>query len=325
MYLNRNKILSYNASLNFIVLKRGYGKSWTFKDLCISEFLKDGSESVWVRRYKPELSATMPKFFDDIKERYPNHKFTIKGKTAYCDNKPFIHFIVLATAQNFKSTPFSNVKRLIFDEFIIESGSIHYIPNECNTFCSLLSTVFRDRPIKAYLLGNKVKQITPYNIYFELPNFDGNKYLKERKTLLYCGDNDNNIETNYEKSDLSIILKGTQYYDYSLMNKSLDDNSDFVEKRPNELLNQIIFNINGTDIGLFLDPRTSKVYFDIKCDKSVKLKYCYNKNNLSESYFLFSKTLPIGKMLKDMYNNGRIYYNDIKSKAIALEMLNSLV
>lgn len=325
MYLNRNNILSYNASLNFIVLKRGYGKSWTFKDLIISDFIKSGAKTVWVRRYKPELRKAITKFLPDIIDRYSQHKIEIKGKAVHIDGKEAINFYTLSEAQDLKSMSFEGYKYLIFDEFIIEGGAKRYLPEECDVFCSLLSTVFRDRPIKAFLLGNKVKAVTPYNIYFNLPNFEDVKYIKDRNTLVYAKDKDGVIEENYAKSDLDKVLKGTKYYDYSMLNNTLNDNSSFIEKRPKDLTTNLVLNINGIDVGLFFDTNKSKLYFDIKCDKTIRAKYSLNKDNMAESYMLLSKQFPMAKLIKNMYVNGRVFFNDIRTKTIVQDLLDFIV
>ena len=325
MYLDRNKILSYNASLNFIVLKRGYGKSWTFKDLIISDFIKSGAKTVWVRRYKPELRKAITKFLPDIIDRYSQHKIEIKGKAVHIDGKEAINFYTLSEAQDLKSMSFEGYKYLIFDEFIIEGGAKRYLPEECDVFCSLLSTVFRDRPMKAFLLGNKVKAVTPYNIYFNLPNFEDVKYIKDRNTLVYAKDKDGVIEENYAKSDLDKVLKGTKYYDYSMLNNTLNDNSSFIEKRPKDLTTNLVLNINGIDVGLFFDTNKSKLYFDIKCDKTIRAKYTLNKDNMAESYMLLSKQFPMAKLIKNMYVNGRVFFNDIRTKTIVQDLLDFIV
>lgn len=325
MYLDRNKVLSYNASLNFIVLKRGYGKSWTFKDLIISDFIKSGAKTVWVRRYKPELRKAITKFLPDIIDRYSQHKIEIKGKAVHIDGKEAINFYTLSEAQDLKSMSFEGYKYLIFDEFIIEGGAKRYLPEECDVFCSLLSTVFRDRPIKAFLLGNKVKAVTPYNIYFNLPNFEDVKYIKDRNTLVYAKDKDGVIEENYAKSDLDKVLKGTKYYDYSMLNNTLNDNSSFIEKRPKDLTTNLVLNINGIDVGLFFDTNKSKLYFDIKCDKTIRAKYSLNKDNMAESYMLLSKQFPMAKLIKNMYVNGRVFFNDIRTKTIVQDLLDFIV
>lgn len=325
MYLNRNNVLSYNASLNFIVLKRGYGKSWGFKDLSISDFIKSGAKTVWLRRYKPELRKAITKFLPDIIGNYKDHKLEMKGKALFVDGKECISFFTLSEAQDLKSMSFEGYKYLVFDEFIVEGGAKRYLPDECDVFCSLLSTVFRDRPIKAFLLGNKVKAVTPYNIYFNLPNFDGVKYIADRKTLVYARDNDGVIEENYIKSDLNKVLTGTKYYDYNMLNETLNDNSAFVEKRPKDLKTNLVLNISGVDVGLFFDTNSSKIYFDTKCDKTIRAKYSLNKDNMAESYMLLSKQFPMAKLIKNAYVNGRVFFNDIRTKTVVQELLDFIV
>ena len=326
MYLNRNKILSYNAHLNFIVLKRGFGKTWTFKDLAIGENIVSGLKSVWVRRYKPELKKAKTEFLGDIADHYPDHTFKINGNTLYIDKKPAIEFMTLTEAQDVKSSTFQQYKYLIFDEFIIEGKAKYYIGEECTVFSSLMSTFLRDsKERKIFMLGNKVSSVTPYTIYFSLPNFDGIKYLNDRSILVYAKDNDNEVEDNYIDTPLEKILRGTPYYDYALCNTSLNDNNDFVEKRPSNLKVITVININGTNVGMFFHTEKSRIYFDIHCDATIKAKYTLNNNNLAESYMLLSKTSSMYKMLKDYYYNGRVYFNDIRTKIIMQDLLKFIV
>ena len=55
IWFNPNKVLSYNAFLNFIVGERGVGKSYGFKKYLVKHFLKTGKQFVYVRRFKTEL------------------------------------------------------------------------------------------------------------------------------------------------------------------------------------------------------------------------------------------------------------------------------
>ena len=103
IWYNNNKLLSYNAILNFIIGNRGGGKSYNAKDWCIRDFIKNGNQFVYVRRYKTELKK-IDKFFDDIKEDYPNNKLEVKGKVALIDGKVAGYFIALSTSKQEKST-----------------------------------------------------------------------------------------------------------------------------------------------------------------------------------------------------------------------------
>lgn len=325
MYLDRNKVLCYNAALNFIVLKRGYGKGWTFKDLLISTFIKTGKKSVWVRRYKPELRQAKSKFLGDIINNFPDHSLKIHGNVLLVDSKPAIEFMTLTEAQDVKSSTYDEFMYLVFDEFIIEGKAKYYIGEECTVFSSLMSTFLRDKPDrKIFLLGNKVKTVNPYSIYFNLPNFDCVKYLKDRSILVYAKDNDNQIENNYQDTPLEKILRGTPYYDYALCNTALNDSNAFVLKRPNNLKTAYVINVNGVNIGVFFDTEKSRIFFDTHCDPTVPTKYTLNKDNMAESYMILSKRFAITKILGEAYVSGRVFYNDLRTKTIAQDLLDYL-
>ena len=317
MYLDLSKIFSYNAALAFIVLKRGYGKSYGFKCKIIDAFLKTGERFIWCRRNKPELKDAISKFTTDICDKYKDHTFKISKNNFYIDDKLAGYFIPLSTTIGKKSVPYNDVTRLIYDEFIPEGGYSNFIPDEPKIFASFIMSVFRSRKMKVYLLGNKDTSITPYNIYFNIPPFDGNVYLSDRNILIYSSDRNNIIEPEYEESDIVKVLKGTSYLDYSLRNSAYSETNDYICKRTKNCRQLFIINIDGIDLGVYIDNERSRIIFDDKCDISTKRKFCFNVDNLKESYFLFSKSMYYGKMIKDMLHNGRLYFTSNKVKSVA--------
>lgn len=61
--------------------------------------------------------------------------------------------MTLSTAQDLKSSNFSNVKYIIFDEFIIEEGQKKtYLKNEVFVFLNLIETIARLRDVRVFLL-----------------------------------------------------------------------------------------------------------------------------------------------------------------------------
>lgn len=324
MYLNRNNILSYNAAINFIVLKRGYGKSYGFKTYVIERYLKNKGRFIWLKRNRSELRDCVDKFLVDIIDVFPNIKLSVSGHKLFVNGEVAGYFVCLSTVIGKKSAPYNDVDSLIYDEFIPELGYSRYIPNEPVVFASFLTSVFRDRKIHAYLLGNMIEKITPYNMYFNLPPFESNIYIKERGVLIYCNDNNDKIESNYIDSDIERFLKGTTYYDYALKNKSLTDSDDFIAKRENNMEQIFIVNINGIDVGFFADYSKSRIIADTKCDTSTRRKFCFKTDNLKESYFLFTRTMYYGKLLKEMFLNGRLFYSNQKTKIICKDLINCL-
>ena len=66
MFYDFNKLLSYNALLNFVIGERGVGKSFGAKKFVISDYLKSGNEFVYIRRYKTELDNAYEGLFDQL-------------------------------------------------------------------------------------------------------------------------------------------------------------------------------------------------------------------------------------------------------------------
>ena len=62
LYLDYNKICSYNAMVNMIIGGRGIGKSYGAKKMVMKNFLKRGEEFIYLRRYKQELQKTSRTF-----------------------------------------------------------------------------------------------------------------------------------------------------------------------------------------------------------------------------------------------------------------------
>lgn len=101
--------------------------------------------------------------------------------------------MTLSTAQDLKSSNFSNVKTIIFDEFIIEDGQKkYYLNNEVFVFLNLLETIARMRDVRVFLLGNAVTTANPYFLYFNL-------HLPKNNDIALF--NNNSILIQYIKSD----------------------------------------------------------------------------------------------------------------------------
>lgn len=321
-YHNRDKVLSYNALINFIVLRRGKGKSYTYKHYCISEFLKSGARFVYMRRYKSELKNSKEEFFDDMDKAFPNHEFKVKGKYFYCDNKICGYAIPLSVVAQYKSIPFSTVKTLLFDEFIPEDLTVRYLPNEGRAFASALSTVFRSRNIKAFLLGNKISSVTPYNIYFNIPPFDSNYYDKNKKILIYSDEEETEKEENKVKTDLEIVLSGTDYFDYNFNNKSLNNETEFIRKKSKNSELKFILMIKGKYIGMYVDNDKGHIIFDNKTDTTFPIKYSFDVNNLRECHLLYDKSSNYAKMIKRMLYYGKVFYANVETKTMLEEFIS---
>lgn len=169
-YYDPSRILSYNTPWAFVTGARGRGKTYAFKKRVIKKAIEDGDEFVYLRRFKGE-AATFKTFFDDIRWEFPGVDLAVKGKTAFLGGAkggtPIGQVVYLSAAQMLKSVSLKRVKHIIFDEFILEKGATHYLPDEASIFEGLYSTVDRwDDRVQVYFLANAFSLTNPYYVKY---------------------------------------------------------------------------------------------------------------------------------------------------------------
>ena len=267
-----DKINSYNAFFHFILTNRGFGKSYGAKQRCIDRFLKYGEQFVYVRRYKTELKK-IGKYFDDIKERYPDHEFKVVGKTFYIDGKEAGFAIPLSTSLTEKSTAYPRVCTIVFDEFIIDKGHIRYLDNEVDVMLELVFTIVRKRDnVRVYFLANNVSEVNPYFTYFNIKMPEGVKLKTFNEGTIVVEKNTDDVFISEMKgTKFGRLIKGTKYSDYAIENKSLRDSDTFVEKLPLKNcipLSYIIY--QGEKVQMWLDKKNNYYYCSSKIVESTE-------------------------------------------------------
>ena len=250
-YYNFDRIRSYNKMYNMIVGARGCGKTYGAKRIAIKNFIKKGEQFVYVRRYKSEIKEDrkFEQFFDDIRQEFPEHELTIKGKKAFCDGVVCGYAIPLSTATAVKSVPFPFVTTIIFDEFIIDGG-YNYLSNEAERFLDLCSTVGRDRDnVTIYLLANNVTVANPYYAFWGIcPKKSDRFVIINEEAILEQVTNDVFIKEQ-EKNRFTRLIKNTDYYKFNILNESIQDSEEFIrEIKPKFYDDKFVLNIDDIKV-----------------------------------------------------------------------------
>lgn len=328
-WYNYDRINSYNATLNFILTNRGFGKTFGAKCNVIKKFLKKGEQFVYVRRYKTELND-IHKFFDspDLRKKFKTHTFEVKGKTFYIDGKIAGYAIALSTSQKLKSVDYPFVTTIIFDEFIVDKGCIRYLTNEVDVFLDLFETIARKRDnVKAYLLANNVSIVNPYFTYFDVTPKKTERFTIARDGELViemCTDTvfiNEKLETKFGK-----LIKGTKYADYSIYNNSLRDSEVFIEKRPKRNTSPVMsITYNAETAMVWLDYKTGIFYCDDKymktCNEYVLSCEDHNPNTLLNASGI---NLNMLKQLISYFQVGRVRFSDQNIKHLMYDVFRSL-
>lgn len=228
-YFTAKHILSKGALMNIVLSDRSDGKTFDSKADALEEFEKDGTITVYMRRYKTEITEKLYQtFFDEVLKIDKYIRFNLwsfrgskKGievkKEGEKEYKFIVYFVPLSMSGKLKSQlDVSKIKRIYYDEFVPLDGK--YLPNECDLILEFWKSVDRDRDsTQMVILGNK---ITPFNPLFDF--FDLDLDITNDKIRLYKGgtlavqiySNKEHREVRSE-SKFNKLVKETKYDDYN--------------------------------------------------------------------------------------------------------------
>lgn len=317
--------LSYNALLNFIVGNRGGGKTFGCKKFVIKDFIKTGAEFVYLRRYKPELRKAK-KFFDDIITTFPENKLEVKGREMFIDDQVAGYAMPLSTAKIEKSVSFPKVKTIIFDEFIIDKGTYHYLPDEVTTFLEFYETIARMRDdVKVFFLSNALTMINPYFLYFDihLP-YNGKTIYCKNDILIELVQKEKFIEQK-KNTRFGKLISGTPYGDYAIENKFLRDSSTFIAKKTGNCQFMFTLVFQGQTFGVWRSFDAGALWVSYDYEHNSPRRYALTKEDHTDNTLLIAalKNTPIFQAFKTAFERGYLFFENQKIKAACYEIMKT--
>lgn len=334
-YYSLKKILEVDAVYNIIYGKRSNGKSYAVKHFSVQNAINnpDKEKFVYLRRYSLDVRAgDVALYFNDLPiEKMTNGEYKdveVRQKKINLvhyndknkvDKRLHIGYVMyLSGVEHFKSLSYPDVENMIFEEFVTNEG---YLIDEPTKLMNIISTVFRDRKGKIFMIGNTVNRICPYFSEWQLinvPEQEQNtidvytvKYndLSIQIACEYCGDSDTNATNNFffgRQADS--IIKGN--WEVKSFPKPPKEEGHSLQCR--FLLMQGQFNYC---INLMLDCN-GYPYLKItpaKIENALSELYTLA---LSREFYTSPKVLktfagnPIGRKLRELYASGKICYSD---------------
>jgi hypothetical protein len=334
VFYNFDKLFSYSSAIMYYVLgERGVGKSYGSIVHAVKSFMKDGSQFVYLRRYKTELDTAVPKFFDALIE---NEEFGDDVELKVVKNKNMSKFLVngevagyaiaLSTANILKSTSFAKVNLIIFDEFIIDnSGAHHYLRNECEAMLDIIETIGRLRDIKVLFLGNSISQSNPYFNYFDLTL----PYDSDFKTF-----KDGLIVVNYIKNEkyralkkaskFGRLIEGSSYAKYAIDNEFLRDNNNFIEKRNEDAVNWNVVILYGRKYGVWIGKKTHKIYIESNYNPLNKMVYSTDEYSHDENTLVLTAKRDWFKIVVENFKIGNVRFENQRCKDDCMKILRKV-
>lgn len=331
IWINYQKILSYNSLLYFILAERGVGKSYGAKIFVANKFIKRGEQFVYIRRYKTELKEAMmkqatPIFFEQIKDdpRVKGHEFKNTKDTMYIDGKICGYAIPLSVANILKSSTYDKVTTIIFDEFIIDKGNYHYLQNEVIQFLDVIETVARLRDIKVIMLANAISITNPYFAFFDLslPYNSEFKTFKDGLILVYYGKNIKYREVK-KQTKFGRLIENTEYGKYAIDNEFLRDSKSFLKKKTKNSKFFFIMKLGGKDYGIWIDYNTNSIFISYDYDPLCPIIVTINPDDHNEQTLLVKiRNNGFFKNLIEHYRNGLLFFENQQIKNIVLQYIS---
>lgn len=320
MYYNADITLSRNRLFNFVIGPRGAGKTYGAKKRVIKNFLKDGSQFVYLRRYETEMpNAQMRNFFSDVSQEFPGIEFMCLNSTMKINGKIAGWYFPLSKGNMLKSIPFPNVTLIIFDEFIINTGMVRYLQNEVVTFLETYSTISRDRDVQVLFLANSITFINPYFVYFNISMEKGQKTKLMRDISVELFENADFTE-HMKQTRFGRLISDTSYGNYAMENEFLLDTDSFIEKLPKDCDCIAILRFGSTQLGLF---RTvgNKMYLSETIDPTCIVRLVVKENDHDETTVLAPRNNVVMRQLAENFAIGNVRFTSQKSKSVTYDLL----
>lgn len=326
IFYNFDKVVSYNSLFNFIIGERGVGKSYGAKKFVTNRFIKKKKQFVYLRRYKSELKESTIKngngiWFNQIKDEFKDHELSNTKDVFYIDKEVAGFCMPLSTANILKSATFENVDTIIFDEFIIDKGTYHYLQNEVTQLMELFETIARLREVKIYFLGNAISITNPYFIDLNLTlpyNSDIKVFKRDNKGQpLILVNYIKNIPYREVKKETRFgqLIDGTKYGKYAIDNEMLRDSKAFIKKRSNEARFFFCLIINGVTYGIWNDYKNEMMFISNKFDPNCPIRFTLNTDDHDYNTILIkARNSTFFKSIIDHYRLGRLCFENQQIK-----------
>lgn len=227
-YFTAKPILSLKALINLVLSNRSDGKTFNCKQRILDDFADKGWVSIYMRRFKTELTQeSIDTFFDKVidlpeNEKYRGWKFRGNKKRMEVDVgdgkwQVICYFVVLTMSAKLKST-FDETKIHVinFDEYIPVDG--RYAFGEMDLLMEFYKTIDRDRDTtQLIILGNKITPFCPILDYFNIDiSIEKGKIRTYRKgtiaVQIYVS---SEHEEERNKNRFAELVKDTPYDEYA--------------------------------------------------------------------------------------------------------------
>lgn len=333
-YYNFDKLFSYNGTFNFIIGARGVGKTYGAKRKAIIKYLRKSEQFIYLRRYKDELKKAKDTFFADIAHEFPDYDFRVNGYAAERataatrgkENKDrdweiIGYFISLSTAQSQKSVAFPRVTAIIFDEFIIEKGATHYLPNEAIAFQNFYATVDRWKDkTRVLFLANSVSIMNPYFLQYDIKPDTAGEISTYANGFIVCHFVDaKKFSEGVFKTKFGQFIKDTDYADYAVNSEFSDNHDQMLGLKPANAKYYCTMETKAGYFSVWIDYSGPYYWMQEKRPKK-EIIWTILPENMDEGKTLVTYSDKVLSYMRSAFRNGNAWFDTPKSRNAFIEI-----
>ena len=328
--INGNRPEIYMCTTN-----RTGGKTTYFGRLVVNRFLDKREKFGLLYRYNYELDDCAEKFFKDIGELFFNGYTMTSKKRAkgiyhelYLNGEPCGYAVSINSADQVKKNShfFSDVKRLIFDEFQSESNT--YCPNEIKKFISVHTSMARgqgeqNRYLPVYMLSNPVSIINPYYVELGISSrlTDETRFLRGDGFVLEQGFVESAADAQ-KSSGFNKAFARNSYVAYSSESVYLNDNRAFVDRPQGVGRYMATLKYNGQTYGIREFAEAGVIYCDDRADETFPLKITVTTDDHELNYVMLKRNDLFLFNLRYYFERGCFRFKDLRCKEAVLKSLS---
>lgn len=347
-YYNGTKLLSLKdingkaPEIYLCTTNRTGGKTTYFNRLCVNNFIKKKEKFCLLYRWSYELDSIAEKFFKDIQELFfqdREMKSEVRAKGMYHelylgkknDIDSFVpcgYAVALNNADAVKKNShlFSDVKRILFDEF--QSETNHYCSKEIDKFLSIHKSMARGqgkqwRYVPVYMISNPVTILNPYYVSIGITDRlrDDTRFLKGDGYVMEQGFNESAMKAQLE-SGVSRAFKSTDYVAYASQGVYLNDKKAFLENIEGRSKYLCTVRCDGKDFAIREYTDRGIIYCDSRVDGTFKMKLCITTEDHDVNYVMLKRNELFVSTLRFFFDHGSFRFKNLECKQAVLKMLS---
>ena len=317
------------------------GKTFGLRLECIKAFITKGETFCEICRSDAEMKKVVNGYASKLQAEgfFTDYEFKTDRENLYArpagserKHDLVCEFVSLTAFQSNKKRTYHKPRRIIFDEFIIDSKDRYhrYLPDEVLIFANLLDTITRQQPdddyrYNVYLIGNAVHMTCPY-LYFlgirKIPEFGYHWYRD--KTVLFHYVEPWDADERRARTLVGRMLAGSEESKVVFDNEFQDSTGGLIKKKSQNARFAFAVKWARMDFGIWIDYKYGYVYVNERIPKDAKAVYALTKRDGTVNNDIAQKGSSLLNVIVNAFYNNGLRYESAHVREAFFEVLSFL-